>query len=79
MALTPEKKRKIILYSFVSGVIFGGFCLIIWGGTKRGQVAWDNPQYHRDPRAPKICMCYWMRSAFRVPCEDVPPELLLEK
>ena len=29
-----------------------------------------------DPRAPKICLCYWMRSAFRVPCEDVPPELL---
>lgn len=78
MALNPTTKRNIILYTFAGVVVFGGFGLLIWGGTQRQQVAWDTPLYHRDPRAPNICMCFWMRSAFRVPCADVPPELLKE-
>jgi hypothetical protein len=78
MALKPETKRVILLSTFASVVVFGGFGLLIWGGTQRNQVAWDTPLYHRDPRAPKICMCYWMRNAFYVPCADVPAELLKE-
>lgn len=78
LALDPDTKRVILIVIVAIVVIGGGLGLLIWGGTQRGQVAWDNPVYHRDPKAPKICMCYWMRSAFRVPCEDIPAELLKE-
>ena len=79
MAMSPQTKRNLILYGSTGAIVLLGFSALIWGGTKRGQVAWDTPMYHRDARAPKICMCYWMRTAFRVPCEDVPQGLLLKE
>jgi len=66
----------LILIFSVGAMVFLGFGILVWGGSKRSQVDWDTPMYHRDARAPNICLCYWMRSAFRVPCEDVPPALL---
>lgn len=76
--ITPESKKIIVISLLAITVVFGGFGILIWGGKQRQKAAWDNPEYHRDPRAPKICMCLWERSAFRVPCEDIPPELLKE-
>lgn len=78
MAMTPETKRNLIMGLIAVMVVFVGFSVLFQGGRQRQQVSWDNPVYHRDPRAPKVCMCLWMRSAFRVPCEDIPPELLKE-
>jgi hypothetical protein len=78
MALKPETKSVFLLSVLASVVVFGGFGALIWAGQERNQVAWDTPMYHRDPRAPKVCMCHWMRSAFYVPCSEVPEELLKE-
>jgi hypothetical protein len=68
--------HKGLVYGMAALMVFGAFSLLIWAGTQRNQESWDTPMYHRDARAPNICLCYWMRSAFRVPCEDVPPALL---
>jgi hypothetical protein len=81
MPMSPEESNflsthKGLVYVMAALLVFGAFALLIWAGTQRTQESWDTPMYRRDPRAPKICLCYWMRSAFRVPCEDVPPELL---
>lgn len=54
------------------------FLFLFHAALERKQEAWNNPKYHRDPRAPKVCMCLWEQFAFRVPCEDIPPELLKE-
>jgi len=79
MALIPPEARKNLYWSLlIIVVVFGGFGLLMWGGQQRQKASWDTPMYHRDPRAPKVCMCLWERSAFRVPCEDIPPELLKE-
>jgi len=77
LALTSEIK-SVIRFSLVGlGVAVGLFILLV-NVSQQSRGAWDTPMYHRDARAPKICLCYWMRSAFRVPCEDVPPALLKE-
>lgn len=72
----PETNRVILLSLMFVLVVGGGFSVLIIGGQERQQRSWDTPMYHRDPRAPKVCMCLWMRSSFYVPCENIPPELL---
>jgi hypothetical protein len=76
--LKPEhsKASKIILFLLIGLTVAVGLFILLVSISQRSQESWDTPMYRRDPRAPKICLCYWMRSAFRVPCEDVPPELL---
>jgi len=78
MALKSETKRLILLVGLFVTVVVGGFGMLIWSGQERQKALWDAPMYHRDPRAPKVCMCYWMRNAFYVPCSEVPEELLKE-
>lgn len=78
MKWPPAILRNILLGVLATLVVFVAFYVLIDAGQHRNQVAWDAPMYHRDPRAPKVCMCLWMRSAFYVPCEDIPPELLKE-
>ena len=79
MALNPNTRHNLILYFSVGLMVLFGFGMIlIWGGRHHGQVARDTPKYHRDARAHNMCFCYWMQSAFRVPCENIPPELLKE-
>jgi len=72
-------RHNLILYFSVGLMVLFGFGILFWAGSKRTQVSWDTPQYHRDSRVHNMCMCYWMGSAFRVPCENVPPELLKEE
>jgi hypothetical protein len=78
MVVTPQMRKQLALMAVAILAVAGGFSLLLHGGQERQQRSWDTPMYHRDPRAPKVCMCLWMRSAFRVPCEDIPPELLKE-
>jgi|WetSurMetagenome_2_1015567.scaffolds.fasta_scaffold150745_2 hypothetical protein len=59
-------------------VMLVGFLVLFQGAKHRHGATLPNPRYYQDPRAPRVCMCLWERSAFRVPCEDIPPELLKE-
>lgn len=55
-----------------------GFLVLFQTSPHHRQVILDPPKYYQDPRAPKVCICYWRSFAFRVPCEDIPPALLKE-
>lgn len=60
-------------------ITVGGFLVLFQSTpTPRHQSTWGDPRYHRDPRAPKVCMGSLNGSVFRVPCEDIPRELLEE-
>lgn len=68
---------KIILAIVIPTLAFLlGAALLIFVSQTRWNMSWENPLYYRDPKAPRICMCYWMKNAFYVPCQDIPPELL---
>ena len=80
MAVTTDTKGSLIrafLYSVPTLVVVLVFSCLLWALHRRQEIA-SVPQYYQDPRAPRICLCLWEGTAFRFPCEDIPPELLKE-
>lgn len=70
MALVPNPKWLIVI---IVAAVLWTCSLLLWTCSWQ-KTSWNRTLYFRDPRAPKVCMCLWMHSAFRVPCEDIPPE-----
>jgi len=70
MALTNETRKNLYL-AFAGVVLVAGGTLLYWIVSME-----PSPVYSRDPRAPNICYGRVIQGAFRVPCEDIPPELI---
>lgn len=55
-----------------------GFLVLFQTSPRHRRGREETLKYYQDPRAPKVCIGYWTGGTFRVPCEDIPPELLKE-